>query len=56
MAVWVQLPMAAPAAAGSGSSAAYDGAFDCWSQMFALCEQNTLLGGCDAGGLLLRTW
>jgi hypothetical protein len=55
MAVWVQLPMVAPAAAAaaaaaeggsssSNSSGAYDAAFDCWCQLFTLCEQNSLLG------------
>jgi hypothetical protein len=51
MAVWVQLPMvgqAAPGSSGSGSGGgdSHDAAFDCWCQMFQLCEQNTLLGQC----------
>jgi hypothetical protein len=50
MAVWVQLPMVAPAAAaaataGGSSSSMYDAAFDCWCQLFTLCEHNSLLGG-----------
>ena len=60
MAVWVQLPMVGEPAAVNGSSSssssgggggAYDGAFDCWNQLFTLCEQNTLLGGLGGGGV-----
>jgi hypothetical protein len=48
MAIWVQLPLAAPAAAAgsasSSSSSSQDAAFDCWCKLSSFCEHSTLLG------------